>query len=211
MLVNVSLDDLGAARMLQVTEPVEGGTGSVQIGDNDSAWFPELAGWARNRSDRDNVCGCLVWELDLEPGETEAVDIIVGMIPKDSKRFRDLPDTYRLPAVIDQTEEQTRQWWRDYMSSVEVATPGRYEFVLRRWPESLDAPICSAIDGGRALSIAQAGIQVADFHATASVSEEMRSVTFTADLESGPANIRAWFVTEDNQRLGAYFLAVRRL
>ena len=94
---------------------------------------------------------------------------------------------------------------------VEVATPGRYEFTLRRWPEILDTPICSAIDGGRALKIAQAGIQVAGFHATEAVSEEMSSVTFTVDLDSGNANIRAWFVTDENQRLGAYFLTVRRL
>ena len=39
----------------------------------------------------------------------------------------------------------------------------------------------------------------------------MQSVSFTTELVAGTADLRAWFVTESQQRLGAYFVDVERL
>ncbi len=94
---------------------------------------------------------------------------------------------------------------------VEIATAGRYRITLRRWPEELKTPIRAAIDGGRALKIAQAGVRLGSYHETATVSGEMQSVSFTTELAAGPADLRAWFVTESQQRLGAYFVDIERL
>ena len=94
---------------------------------------------------------------------------------------------------------------------VEIATPGRYRITLRRWPEQLNTPIRSAIEGGRALNITRAGVSLGTYRETTSVREEMESVSFTAELAPGAANLSAWFVTEAQQRLGSYFVDIQRL
>ena len=94
---------------------------------------------------------------------------------------------------------------------VKFATAGRYKITLRRWPKQLGTPIRSAIQGGRALSIEQAGVDLGTFRDTRPVEGEMGSVSFTAELPAGDVQLRAWFVTEDNERLGAYFVDVERL
>ena len=94
---------------------------------------------------------------------------------------------------------------------VEIATTGRYRITLRRWPEQLETPICTAIDGGRALKITRAGVRLGTYHETTAVGEEMRSVSFATELAPGTANFRAWFVTETQQRLGAYYVDIQRL
>ena len=94
---------------------------------------------------------------------------------------------------------------------VEVATAGRYRITLRRWPEQLKTPIRSAIHGGRALKITQAGVRLGTYRETTAVEEEMQSVSFTTELAAGTADLRAWFVTETQQRLGAYFVDIQRL
>jgi hypothetical protein len=92
-----------------------------------------------------------------------------------------------------------------------VATAGRYRITLRRWPEELKTPIRAAIDGGRALKITQAGVWLGSYTETAAVGEQMQSVSFTTELAPGEADLRAWFVTESQQRLGAYFVDIQRL
>ncbi len=94
---------------------------------------------------------------------------------------------------------------------VEIATSGQYKITLRRWPKQLETPICSAIPGGRALKIKRAGVRLGAYRETAEVSEDMQSVSFTAELAAGEADLRAWFVTEKQQRLGAYFVDIQRL
>ena len=94
---------------------------------------------------------------------------------------------------------------------VEIATAGRYKITLRRWPEQLKTPIRAAIDGGRARKITRAGVRLGAYHETTAVGEQMQSVSFTTELAPGTANLRAWFVTETQQRLGAYFVDIQRL
>jgi hypothetical protein len=94
---------------------------------------------------------------------------------------------------------------------VEIAAAGRYRITLRRWPEQLKTPIRAAIEGGRALNITRAGVQLGTYHETTAVGEKMQSVSFTTELAAGAVNLRAWFVTEARQRLGAYFVDIQRL
>jgi hypothetical protein len=97
------------------------------------------------------------------------------------------------------------------LAPVEIATAGRYRITLRRWPEELKTPIRAAIDGGRALKITQAGIRLGTYRETAAVGERVQSVSFTTELAPGTADLHAWFVTESQQRLGAYFVDIERL
>ena len=94
---------------------------------------------------------------------------------------------------------------------VEIATAGRYKITLRRWPEQLETPIRAAIDGGRALKITRAGVRLGTYRETTAVGEEAQSVSFTTELAAGEAELRAWFITEAQQRLGAYFVDIERL
>jgi arylsulfatase A-like enzyme len=94
---------------------------------------------------------------------------------------------------------------------VEIAVDGRYRITLRRWPEQVKTPICGAIKGGRALKITQAGVELGSYSETEAVNEQMQSVSFTTDLAAGDVDLRAWFITEEQQRLGAYFVDVERL
>lgn len=71
----------------------------------------------------DNVCGCLVWELELAPGASETIDMTLGVVPDDSGSFIDLPSKYRSRKAVDQAFEQTQQWWQNFVSTVEVQTP----------------------------------------------------------------------------------------
>lgn len=71
----------------------------------------------------DDVCGCLVWELELEPDQSVSLDVVLGLIPDDSPGFADLDRKYRDPAAVDAALEATRRWWADFVGSIEVRTP----------------------------------------------------------------------------------------
>jgi hypothetical protein len=94
---------------------------------------------------------------------------------------------------------------------VKIAVDGRYRITLRRWPEQVTTPICGAIKGGRALKITQAGVRLGSYSETEAVDEGMNSVSFTTELAGGDVDLRAWFITETQQRLGAYFVDIERL
>tara|TARA_R110002049_G_scaffold285698_4_gene466984 strand:- start:109800 stop:111506 length:1707 start_codon:yes stop_codon:yes gene_type:complete len=93
----------------------------------------------------------------------------------------------------------------------EIAQAGRYRFTLRRWPEQLGSPIRSAIKGGRAMKIERAGIKLGTYSDEKTVAGQMRSVSFTANLPAGDVDLQAWFITENQERVGAYFVDVQRL
>ena len=71
----------------------------------------------------DNVCGGLAWEIELAPGETKSLDVILGVVPDGSSRFEDLPAKYRSTEAVDRAFEETRGWWERFTSTLEVSTP----------------------------------------------------------------------------------------
>ncbi len=78
---------------------------------------------SQERFGGDNVCGCLVWDLALAPGESEAFDVILGLIPDNEPRFAELPAKYRVPGAVDRAYERTRAWWLRSVERVHVRTP----------------------------------------------------------------------------------------
>ncbi len=71
----------------------------------------------------DDVCGSLVWDLELAPGASESFDMILGLVPDDAPGFQDLPLKYRDPTVVDHAWDETRTWWDAYLGGLEVDTP----------------------------------------------------------------------------------------
>lgn len=122
---------------------------------------------------------------------------------------------------LDQMAQVRRGERKNGVWHVEIDRAGTYEFTLRRWPTEAQTAIAAATpeyraaDGvlaaGVALPIAQARLKIGDFDRTAKVATDDQSVTFTAELKAGPAELQTWFLDANVQEIcGAYFVSVRR-
>ncbi|HUT24329.1 MAG TPA: arylsulfatase [Sumerlaeia bacterium] len=121
---------------------------------------------------------------------------------------------------IVQAQKSTGRW------AVEVEQAGEYRFSLRRWPEELDLPIDAAVSPEEArrhiyapesgecatISPTRATLRIFDHEETAPVREGDREVAFHVRLnETGATQLDAWFVDDENDRRGAYYVCVERL
>jgi arylsulfatase B len=115
---------------------------------------------------------------------------------------------------------------------IAIEQPGFYEFTLRRWPAEAghdlgegiadgvaDVPIARdgiaeaelpLYQGGRALPIRAAGLEVAGQSASMPVAASEDAARLRLRLERGPAELRAWFEGEALSQ-SAYYVEVRRL
>jgi hypothetical protein len=95
--------------------------------------------------------------------------------------------------------------------TVRVAKAGRYEIALRRWPAEVDQPITAAFQGGRAIAVKRARLQIGDADQQLPVESSMRAAVFQVTLPAGSARLQTWFYLPDGKSLGAYYAIVRRL
>ncbi len=107
---------------------------------------------------------------------------------------------------------------------IDVATPGRYRFELRRWPREEDRALCGGMPGeiksyndieegyggGQALAISQARLQVGDWEEESAVAPDDKAAVFTGELAAGETRLQTWF-TGTEVDLGAYYVYVERL
>jgi hypothetical protein len=94
--------------------------------------------------------------------------------------------------------------------AVDIARVGRYEIHLRRWPKEVDQPINSAIPDGQAIRAVQARLLVGGIEKAAPVAANDKAATSFVNLKKGPAKLQAWFVEDDGQSRGAYYVCIRR-
>jgi arylsulfatase A-like enzyme len=105
---------------------------------------------------------------------------------------------------------------------VRVERPGRYEFVLRRWPPRAaaplggEAPTLAGIESQAAVrtfpGIAAAHVDIAGVEAKSTADPTAASATIIATLTPGPTTLKAWFADSAGQPLcGGFFVTVRRL
>jgi arylsulfatase A-like enzyme len=106
---------------------------------------------------------------------------------------------------IRKAQKQNSFW------AVEVAGDGEYEIELRRWPREADAPITAAIEGGQAISATTARLKIAGFDQTKPIPNNAKAVTFQVKLKAGKGKLQTWFIDEDGQSRGAYYVYVKRL
>ena len=83
---------------------------------------------------------------------------------------------------------------------VDVKRSGRYLIELRRWPRHVD----------KALESTKARIAIGGHDEVRNVRETDTKVTFTVDLEAGPATLQTWFTLPNGKTRGAYFTYVTR-
>ncbi len=111
---------------------------------------------------------------------------------------------------------------------VDSAEAGMYRFFLRRWPLEEDAKITAAVPGGTpvpfgqltidsgwgggvALPVRQARIAIAGQEASTWVDANTASAVFTLSLSAGPTHLQTWFVLDDGEELGAYYVYVEKI
>lgn len=107
---------------------------------------------------------------------------------------------------------------------VEVMAAGKYEIKLMRWPVEAGRAIhegipasTTPIPGGRpfgegkALDIDAARLEIQDFTDSMEVIDDMKSATFTVDLEKGKTKLKTWFTGKNNLSLGAYYVYISKL
>ena len=105
---------------------------------------------------------------------------------------------------------------------VRIERPGIYEFVVRRWPPKLDAPLggdCpfpeqphqkATTHVGTFPAIAQAHVEIAGVHEHVTADPGSTAATLRASLPSGTTTLQAWFADASGTPLcGAFFATVR--
>ena len=84
---------------------------------------------------------------------------------------------------------------------VEIAESGTYEFILRRRPGGVTAP----------LSLGKARVRVGETETEIAVEARSLFASPTLELEAGPARLQTWLEGEDGTSRGAYFVDVKRI
>ncbi len=107
---------------------------------------------------------------------------------------------------IRAAQRSTGRW------AVEIEQAGHYIFELQRWPKELGLPIDAELQkmGSTAIHPSRARLSLGDFEATTEVPAGAESVTFEADLQPGRTDLDAWFINDDGQELGAYYVYIER-
>ena len=117
-------------------------------------------------------------------------------------------------------QKSTGRW------TVDVEREGEYRFSLRRWPEELDLAIEAGVPrdeadriapyggGGfecRAISPVKAHLKLFDYEETVDIEKDAREATFDLRLQqTGVTHLEAWFIHDDGETQGAYYVYVER-
>ena len=95
--------------------------------------------------------------------------------------------------------------------ALDIARSGTYEFSLRRWPEEVNCPINTAVPGGKAIKATNARLKIAGYDQTQPVENNNPAVTFAVSLEAGKTQLKTWFIDDNNESRGAYYVTAKRL
>jgi cellobiose phosphorylase len=78
-------------------------------------------------------CGALQTKFDLAPGEEKTVIYVLGQAD-DTEHARRLIAQYRDAENVKRSLEETREWWDDLLTTIQVKTPIlSVDFMLNRW------------------------------------------------------------------------------
>ena len=105
---------------------------------------------------------------------------------------------------------------------IDVVEPGGYRFELRRWPKEEDRAIVEGIPGelltynhikegyggGKAVPVTTARLVVGDITQEMPVTPDDKGIVFSAELNAGETLLQTWFVDDDGNDIGAYYVYV---
>jgi len=97
--------------------------------------------------------------------------------------------------------------------AVSVERPGEYEFRCRRWPRELGLPLDAVLKEIESVPLhpKKARLKIAGFEETVDAPPGAEYVTFRTQLEPGETRLDAWFIHDDGEERGAYYVDVERL
>jgi hypothetical protein len=148
------------------------------------------------------------WWADTSKRFVEHCEIIIGSGEENPAQLTSHDWHTHGPWNQDQVRQGQK---RNSYWAVEVARDGKYEIALRRWPEEVNAPITSAIPGPDAISATTARLEIADVDLTKPIPHDATAVTFKVKLKAGKTRIQTWFIDEQGESRGAYYVYVKRL
>ena len=166
------------------------------------------------------------WWSELEPTFAESTPIRIGHAAENPSR---LTSHDWISAKVPWNQSHIRSGLGGKQSighwNIEVATSGRYEIRLRRWPQEIDQPIDAALPPGEpvsgnrafretpgvAIKPNQATIEIADLRRAKQVSTGDKEVKFEVMLPAGRTKLTASFQTDAGKVYGAYYAYVELL
>jgi arylsulfatase A-like enzyme len=95
--------------------------------------------------------------------------------------------------------------------AVDVTRAGKYEIGLHRWPVETGAALNTAIDGGKALNLETARLQIGGIDARMEVEGDAPAAVFRLRLPEGETFLQTWLIDADGVERGAYNVMVRRV
>jgi hypothetical protein len=123
---------------------------------------------------------------------------------------------------------QIRQPGKNHLSEgyfmIDVFESGTYEITLRRWPRESglafdeaperlgeDNPWYQSRPEGKIIELKKAGIDVEGLHLEKPVDMSAEGITFHAKLSKGRQHLKPYFVTENDEKFGAFYLYIKAL
>jgi len=94
---------------------------------------------------------------------------------------------------------------------IQIASDGRYEFELRRWPKEADVPINDAVPGGRAFNFKTARIRIGDQEEIKPVEQGAKGIKFAFSLKAGVTRLQTFLSDAEGRSIGAYYVYARRI
>lgn len=164
------------------------------------------------------------WWAETSPSHKDQPFIIIGSKAENPSKL--YAHDWHTESVSPWHQRHIRSGYKDNgYWQLKIAESGTYKFKLRRWPAethlalTAEAPIRPAIPGtsvsaskkGKSLAIKAAKISIQDMEMTENADPEAEYVEFSMDLKAGEANLNAWFVLDDQEEIGAYFIDVEKI
>jgi len=149
------------------------------------------------------------WWADISERFDEYCETIIGSDKQNPIRLMSHDWHSEMPAWSQsavRSGSKANGFW-----AVEIERNGTYQFELRRWPKELNTPINAAIPDGKAIIATEARLKIADVDVTKQVSEDALGVTFQVKLKAGKTHLQTWFIDDEGESRGAYYVYVKRL
>jgi arylsulfatase A-like enzyme len=89
--------------------------------------------------------------------------------------------------------------------SIEFVEDGSYEISIRRWPAEQDFVINYHPEPEGAFSAVKAYLELNDIRMEMEVPAGAKEVTFSVEIEAGPASLNTGFIEEGGERVSAYY------
>ena len=164
------------------------------------------------------------WWKEISPGYKDQPRIIIGSEAEN-------PSTLY---CHDWHTDEVSPWHQRHIRTgytdnghwmLKISESGTYTFKLRRWPEethlalSAEAPVRPAIPGtsvseskkSKALIVLKAGLSIQGIELAMDVDPNAEYVEFTVELKKGEADLKTWFLLDNELEIGAYYVGVEKI